>query len=321
MRKFKKMKLLGVFCLVVIAFTIGVQVSKFNAEPIQGAYNGLVSVFEAEIDAGTLTEEQILEDIRKGYINDECDIGQFIVQGYLTEYKDTLMAEGLLSQVNLDWAEEHYGSGKKTGQTSTTPQTTTEPTPTPTPEAPVSENNEVSETEADVTQEEPVEVPVEETEPIWTETENIPPTCTEDGYIRYTSDTGETKADTFPATGHDYQSEITQRSTCTENGIKTFTCKKCGDAYTEEYPLAAHEWEEDITTAGFFKEGLKMTYCKNCGEISDEVAIPHTCPIPVPLFIVLVVLGAAAVIAIIVFIVISTKKRKGRIVCRRKRRR
>lgn len=315
------MKLLGVFCLVVIAFTIGVKVSKFNAEPIQGAYNGLVSVFEAEIDAGTFTEEQIVDAIRKGYINDECDIGQFIVQGYLTEYKDTLMAEGLLSQVNLDWAEEHYGSGKKTGQTSTTPQTTTEPTPTPAPEAPVSENNESSEPETDVTQEEPEKVPVEEKEPVWKETENIPPTCTEDGYVRYTSDKGDTKADTFPATGHDYQSEVTQRSTCIENGIKTYTCKNCGDTYTEDLPLSSHEWEEEFTPSSFFKEGVKTTYCKNCGEISNEEIIPHTCPIPVPLFITLVALGAAAVIAIIVFIVVSAKKRKGRIVCKRRKRR
>jgi uncharacterized protein YkwD len=33
--------------------------------------------------------------------------------------------------------------------------------------------------------------------------------------------------------GHDYKSEITQSATYTSTGIKTFTCSRCGDSYTE----------------------------------------------------------------------------------------
>ena len=304
--KYTKANFIILLCLVMISAVIGIQISKFNAEPIQGAYNGLVKVFEDEIDAGTLTEEQIVEAIRKGYINDECDIGKFIVQGYLTEYKETLMAEGLLSQVYLDWAEEHYGSGKKTGQTSTTPQ--------PTPEPPAAENNETIEQEqqTEVTQEEPAEEVTEEPEaphePVWTETERVPATCTEDGYIRYESDTGEERTDSLPKLEHSYQSEVTQASTCTEHGIKTYTCKNCGDTYTENLPLAAHEWEEEITPESFFKEGVKTTYCKNCGEVSASVTIPSKCPIPLPLFLALIAGVGVVIIVGVVFIVRKQRK-------------
>ena len=39
---------------------------------------------------------------------------------------------------------------------------------------------------------------------------------------------------------HEYTSEVTKESTCTETGVMTYTCE-CGDSYTEEIPLAEHD--------------------------------------------------------------------------------
>ena len=42
---------------------------------------------------------------------------------------------------------------------------------------------------------------------------------------------------------HEYTETITKEPTCTEPGIKTFTCS-CGDTYTEEIPPLGHDWGE-----------------------------------------------------------------------------
>lgn len=39
---------------------------------------------------------------------------------------------------------------------------------------------------------------------------------------------------------HNYTASITQKATCTENGIKTYTCPVCKDSYTEEIPATGH---------------------------------------------------------------------------------
>ena len=73
------------------------------------------------------------------------------------------------------------------------------------------------------------------------------PTCTEAGYTTYTCHCGDTyKADNVAATGHKYESEITQEPTCTAEGVKTFTCH-CGDSYTESVAAKGHTNGEDVT--------------------------------------------------------------------------
>ena len=79
-----------------------------------------------------------------------------------------------------------------------------------------------------------------------------------------------------PEHEHSYRKEITTMPTCTEDGVATYTCDKCGDSYTEAIPATGHdegEWSTEVeptcTTAG--KEVLK---CTRCGEILDEREIP-----------------------------------------------
>ena len=44
--------------------------------------------------------------------------------------------------------------------------------------------------------------------------------------------------------GHEYSSAVTKESTCTEDGILTYTCAHCGDSYEEVIP-AAHTYSEE----------------------------------------------------------------------------
>lgn len=68
--------------------------------------------------------------------------------------------------------------------------------------------------------------------------EAIEPTCTEIGLTEgshcFICNTVIKKQEIIPALGHNYESEVTKEPTEVEKGIKTYTCKRCGDTYTEE---------------------------------------------------------------------------------------
>ena len=57
----------------------------------------------------------------------------------------------------------------------------------------------------------------------------------------------------IPALGHKYEGVVTKDATCTEEGVMTYTCKNCSDAYTEA-----------ITASGGHKYNDKFV-CENCG--------------------------------------------------------
>ena len=61
-------------------------------------------------------------------------------------------------------------------------------------------------------------------------------TCTEAGVRTYTckNDAAHTRAETIPALGHDYQVVFTA-PTCTEKGYTTHTCSRCGNSYVDSY--------------------------------------------------------------------------------------
>ena len=68
---------------------------------------------------------------------------------------------------------------------------------------------------------------------------------------------------------HKYSSKVTKEATCTENGVRTYTCS-CGDSYTEFIDKIEHEyvtetWKATLTTNGGYKE-----LCKYCGKITGE---------------------------------------------------
>ena len=59
------------------------------------------------------------------------------------------------------------------------------------------------------------------------------------------------------ACDHEYTEEVTTPATCTEEGVKTFTCGKCGDSYTEAIPATGHNYE--------------FGTCTGCGAIEPPV--------------------------------------------------
>ena len=102
------------------------------------------------------------------------------------------------------------------------------------------------------------------------------PTCTEAGIRTYTCTVcGQSYTEEVPALGHDYHSEVTVQATCTEKGELTYTCSCCDSTFTEEI-VSHHEYDEVITTpATCTTDGLKTLTCSVCGDSKTEV-IPAT---------------------------------------------
>lgn len=86
------------------------------------------------------------------------------------------------------------------------------------------------------------------------------PTCTEDGVKTFTCSCGDSYTEPVASTGHNYTGAITKAPTCTEAGVKTYTCDKCGDSYTEAVASTGHNYVDGV--------------CGNCGEADPNVNIP-----------------------------------------------
>lgn len=109
-------------------------------------------------------------------------------------------------------------------------------------------------------------------------------TCTEDGY---TGDTYCTDCDTklesgtvINKLGHTWDNGVvTKEATETEEGIKTYTCKTCGETKTESIPVISHHWDQGTITkkATCTENGEKTYHCTDadCDKTYVEV-IPAT---------------------------------------------
>ena len=77
------------------------------------------------------------------------------------------------------------------------------------------------------------------------------PTCTQDGVKTYTCTLcGETRTEPVPATGHTSdEGVVTTEPTCTEDGIKTYKCTVCGEVLkTEAISAPGHTSDEGVVT-------------------------------------------------------------------------
>lgn len=90
------------------------------------------------------------------------------------------------------------------------------------------------------------------------------PTCTEPGVKTYTCTLcGETKTESIAATGHAWDNGVvTTEPTCTESGVKTYTCANCGETRNEAIPALGHNW----TTEWSYDEEHHWHTCTRCGE-------------------------------------------------------
>ncbi|HIR39298.1 MAG TPA: hypothetical protein IAB90_02845 [Candidatus Coproplasma stercoripullorum] len=93
-------------------------------------------------------------------------------------------------------------------------------------------------------------------------------TCTTDGVLTYTcTNCGDSYTEAITASGHDYESTVTAEATCTEEGVRTYTCANCGDSYTEVIPATGHNYTSRITSQpGCTTTGLRTYTCINCGD-------------------------------------------------------
>ena len=65
---------------------------------------------------------------------------------------------------------------------------------------------------------------------------------------------------------HTYTSKITKAATCTATGVRTYTCSKCGDSYTETIAKTGHNYSEVIVGSTFTQEGYSIYTCDDCGD-------------------------------------------------------
>ena len=97
-------------------------------------------------------------------------------------------------------------------------------------------------------------------------------TCTEDGYTgdTYCKDCGAKleSGTVINKLGHTWDNGvITKEATETEEGIKTYTCKTCGETKTEKIPVASHHWDQGTITkkATCTENGEKTYLCTDEG--------------------------------------------------------
>ena len=132
----------------------------------------------------------------------------------------------------------------------------------------------------------------------WT-LESDPPTCTEEGKDMKTCDIcGAKEVTAVPATGHIYdddtctvcgyqnpslhthQYELSDSSdaTCTEDGVKTYTCV-CGDSYTDITPAKGHKYQASVVAPTCTAGGYTVHTCSVCKDqyVTDQTApVSHT---------------------------------------------
>lgn len=99
-------------------------------------------------------------------------------------------------------------------------------------------------------------------------------TCTDNGEISYYCSRCNVliKTEVIVATGHAYDVTTTQGKDCQTDGVRTYTCRKCGDTYTERIPAAGHQYTAEVTVEPTeTQDGVRTYTCSVCGNTFTEV--------------------------------------------------
>lgn len=95
--------------------------------------------------------------------------------------------------------------------------------------------------------------------------------CVQQGEVEHICGCGDSYIEITPALGHDYEVKVTKKATATQDGEKTYTCKRCGYVYTEAIPkTGGGSSNTDTTPSDTVKEPVseRMPYVKNNTNIS-----------------------------------------------------
>ena len=101
------------------------------------------------------------------------------------------------------------------------------------------------------------------------------PTCTEKGIKTFTCECGATYKEEIPVVEHKYEETITKEATCTTDGEKTFTCTVCGDSYTEPIEAYGHDFGDFVIDKEPTCEhgGSQSRHCSRCEETTDIIIL------------------------------------------------
>ena len=95
--------------------------------------------------------------------------------------------------------------------------------------------------------------------------------CTVDGEKTFKCSCGETKTEVIPAPGHDLGAWTETPATCTQDGRKTASCKRCGAGYIVELPALGHTWSEWVRKTG-------RVHSRTCSVCGEEEEADHNIP-------------------------------------------
>ncbi len=100
----------------------------------------------------------------------------------------------------------------------------------------------------------------------------ISASCTEMGLKTFTCNICQSSyTESIPVTEHQYSSSITKEASCLEKGTVCYTCAECGNSKTEEIAITDHQYEGKITKeASCLEEGEKTYTCSVCGDSQVE---------------------------------------------------
>lgn len=92
-------------------------------------------------------------------------------------------------------------------------------------------------------------------------------TCTEPGIREYTCEIcGATSTEVVPAAGHSYKTEV-KEPTCMKRGYTVYTCETCGDTYKADYTGAVgHTYQDTVVESTCTEQGFTVHTCETCGD-------------------------------------------------------
>ena len=95
--------------------------------------------------------------------------------------------------------------------------------------------------------------------------------CSLDRTKTYKCSCGETKSEKIPAPGHDLKDWNITPATCTKEGQKTTSCKRCNAGFTVDIPATGHIWSAWIKETG-------LVHKRTCSECGAEETANHNIP-------------------------------------------
>jgi hypothetical protein len=95
--------------------------------------------------------------------------------------------------------------------------------------------------------------------------------CTLDREKNFKCSCGETKSEIIPAPGHDLKDWSVTAATCTKEGQKTTSCKRCSAGFTVELPAIGHIWSAWVNETG-------LVHKRTCSECGAEEEAKHNIP-------------------------------------------